>query len=164
MPGRFRGGSPLISNKHEITWSNLAQNASSIINITLVNVKASADTDVASDVEVGHKVGAMYFEIHFAAENITNPKVIHWSVELIRAGQASPVPSTYFQDTRSQILHRGMEMLPKDVATVFKRIFVVKIPRGFSRAKMNQQIAFRYISTSAETINACGFVIFKDYS
>ncbi len=164
MPGRYGRGGPLISNKHEITWSNLAQNASGIQNITISQGKASADTDIAQDVTVGHKLGAIYFEIHFAAETVTNPKVIHWTVELIRAGQTSPVPSLYFQDTRSQILHRGMEMLPKDVSTVFKRIFVVKVPRTFQRTKMNQTISFRYISSSAETINACGFAIYKDYS
>ncbi len=55
-----------------------------------------------------------------------------------------------------------MEMLPKDTGTVFKRIFVVKIPRGYQRQTKAQVIQFRYVASSAEAINACGIVIYKE--
>ncbi len=56
-----------------------------------------------------------------------------------------------------------MEMLPKDASTVFKRIFVVKVPRKFQRMAQNMNIEFRYIATSTEAINACGIAIYKEY-
>ena len=99
MP-RFRRGPPIVGNKHEITWSNLAQNASTIQNIALIDGVASADADTAIEVTVGHNVSWIYFEFHFSAQTTTNPKVIHWTVEQLRTGQVQPVPSLYFQDTR----------------------------------------------------------------
>ncbi len=160
----FRQSAPVIRNKHEITWSNLAQDASSIINITLAEGTASADVNVGTEVEIGHLVKWIYFEFHFSAQVITNPKVIHWSVEQSRTGQTAAIPSLYFQGNRSQIIKRGMEMLPKDVGTVFKRIFVVKIPRTMQRMRENQAFTFRYICSSSETINACGIVIYPEIS
>ncbi len=154
----------VVRNKHEITWSNLSQNASTITNIILAQGVQNADADVASETVVGSKVGWLYVEMHFSAQVITNAKVIHWTIEQLRVGQTSPNPNVYYQDTRSQIIKRGMEMLPKDVGTVFKRIFTVKIPQSFQRQKMNQQLVLRYISSSTETINACGFVIYPEIS
>lgn len=163
MPFR-RSQPPIIRNKHELTWSNLSQNASTITNVILSLGVESANADTASEVVVGHQVRGIYLEFHFSAETITNAKVIHWSIEQLRTGQTSPNPILYYQDTRSQILKRGMEMLPKDVSTVFKRIVFVRIPKFMQRAKMNQQIVFRYVCSSTETINACGFAIYKEIS
>ncbi len=154
----------VVTNKHEITWSNLAQNASGIQNIGITEGVASADADNPTECVVGSKVAWVYFEFHFSAQVVTNPKVIHWTIEQIREGQTSPITSLYFQNTRSQIIKRGMEMLPADQSTVFKRIFVVKIPRAMQRQKENQKINFRYICSSTETINACGFAIYKEIS
>ncbi len=154
----------MISNKHEITWSNLAQNASTITNVILVSgVEVGAATSSTS-VPVGHRVNAIYLEFHFSAQTTTNPKVIHWSVEAVRSGQTSPTPSNYYQDTRSQIFKRGMEMLPSDTSTVFKRILLVRVPPKYGRASMNLDLNFRYVCSSTESINACGFAIYKDIS
>ncbi len=162
MPFR-RNLRPIKSDKHEITWSNLAQNASSVQDITLVLGVPSADKDLATECEIGSHVKSVYFEFHFSAQVITNPKVIHWTIQTFRAGETSTVPSTYYQSGRSTIIKRGMEMLPADQSVVFKRIFVVNIPKHAQRVRDNTVIQFRYISTSTETINACGFAIYKEY-
>ncbi len=158
---RGRRFAPLQSTKHEITWSNLAQNASAIQNITLVNGVEEGTATTGTATPVGQRVNGIYLEFHFSAETITTAKVIHWTVEAIRTGQTSPVPSLYNQSTRSQIIKRGMEMLPKSVSTVFKRIVFVRIPPKYARVSSNLDINFRYIATSAETINACGIAIYK---
>ncbi len=164
MPFRSRNFlRPVKSDKHEITWSNLAQDASAVQVIVLAKGTDSADKDASSEVEVGSNVKSIYFEFHFSAEVVTNPKVIHWFVVGKRTGETIGTPSTYYTDERSSIFKRGMEMLPKDLSTVFKRIFVVKVPRKFARMAKNMNIEFRYISTSTQTINACGIAIYKEY-
>ncbi len=154
---------PIKTDKHEITWSDLAIDASSVQSKNLAVGTASADKDASEEVEIGSHVKSIYFEINFAAQTITNPKVIHWAVNLARTGETIAIPSLYYQDSRSRILKRGMEMLPKDVGTVYKRIFVVKIPRSYQRMAANTFIQFRYVATLAETVNVCGFAIYKEF-
>ncbi len=150
------------SNKHEITWSNIAQNAGAAQAITLIKGVKSADADTATEVEIGHKVRALYMEFHFSAETLTNTKVIHWQIEVIPTGMTTSTPSAYYGDDRSYIIKRGMEMLPKDAGTVFKRIVLVLIPPKYQRIANNQFVQFRYIASSSETINACGITIYKE--
>ncbi len=123
----------------------------------------SADVNLATEVEVGSIVKWIYLEFHFSAQVITNPKVIHWKLQFIPEGMTTLSPSSYNSGAKSYIIKRGMEMLPKDVGTVFKRIMSVKIPRAYQRVKVNTDLVFEYISTSAETINACGIGIYKVY-
>ncbi len=164
MPFRSRNSlRPIKTDKHEITWSNLAQNASSAINIPIVVPVASADKDTVAEVEIGSHVKSIYFEFHFSPQVTTNPKVIHWKFFIQAGGQTITTPAQYYQVDRSTISKRGMEMLPSDQSTVFKRIFVVKIPRGRQRVTATTFMTFSYIASSAETINACGIAIYKEF-
>ncbi len=161
MPGFRRSLHPIKSEKEEITWSNLAQNASAVQVVTIADAVDSPTT--AGQVEIGDTINAIFFEINFAAETITNPKVIHWLIQKLPPGGSGATPSVYDPNIKSQILHRGMEMLPKDVSTVFKRIFVLKIPRGLRRMQDQSQLQFRYIASSTETVNVCGFAIYRHF-
>ncbi len=152
---------PINTEKKEITWSNLAQNASTVQTITIYEGVQSADVNLATEVEVGSRVNWVYFEFHFSAEITTNPKVIHWQIIFIPEGMTVGVPSSYNQGNKSYIIKRGMEMLPSDQGTVYKRIFTVKIPRKYQRVAVNTDLLFQYIATSTESINACGISIFK---
>ncbi len=164
MPyGRRRMVAPLKSDKHEVTWSDLAIDASSVVAKTLVFGVQSADKNTSTECEIGSHVRSIYFEINFAAETITNPKVIHWAINVFKEGETSTIPSLYYQLDRSTIIKRGMEMLPKSVATVYKRVFVVRIPKKAQRISANTRFQFRYISTLAETVNVCGFAIYKEF-
>ncbi len=156
---------PIKTDKHEITWSNLAQNASSAISVRTLVGTQSAAKDAADEVETGSHVKSVYFEFHFSAETLTNPKVIHWTINMRpqNVSAAGQTPSLYYQNGRNLILKRGMEMLPKDAGTVYKRIVVVKIPRKYQRIGEADSMNFTYISTSAETINACGIAIYKEF-
>ncbi len=154
---------PVIhSEKHEVTWSNLAQNASAIQTINICNPVNPTLKDGPSEVLIGSSVRSLYFEFHFSAQVTTNPKVVHWQVMMERTGQTATSPASYDTVAKSQIFKRGMEMLPSDQSTVFKRILVVRIPKFMQRQKENSDIRFQYIVSSAETINACGFVIYKE--
>ncbi len=140
----------------------MAQDASTQVAINLAVAVQPAAKNISSEVEIGSKVRSIYFEFHFSPQVTSNPKVIHWVVEVVPAGLTVGVPSTYYQVDRRYILKRGMEMLPATLATVFKRIFVVKIPPKYQRQGETQILQFRYICSSAETINACGFAIYKE--
>ncbi len=100
--------------------------------------------------------------MNIGAETITNPKILHWQVIITRAGQTIGAATSYYQAERSQIIKRGMEMLPKDVGTVYKRIFFAPLPKGSTRMRENSEIIIRFQTTSAETINFCGFAIYKE--
>ncbi len=163
MPFRRKSLSPIKTDKHEVTWSNLGQNASGGINIELVRPVVSAGKDNAIEVEIGAKVRAIYFEMQFSAETITNTKIVHWKVFAERTGQAKINASNYYQVDRSQVMKRGMEMLPKSVNTIIKRVFLVLIPPVFQRMRENQGIFLNYTVSSAETINACGFTVYKEF-
>ncbi len=151
------------TDKHEITWSNLAQNASAAQAIVLATTVDPADKSASTEVILGSHVKFLYLEFHFSAQTVTNPKVIHWTVEIIEPGQSGSTPSAYYQSRRSYIIKRGMEMLPADTSTVFKRIVPVAIPKLYQRRKDLSRIEFRYIASSTETINACGIAIYKEF-
>ncbi len=152
----------LKSEKHEITWSFLNQNASAQQTIEITKGVNLANKDTATEVGIGSHVPWIYFELNIAAETITNPKVFHWTISSVPVAGLNSSPALYFQLDRAQIMKRGMEMLPKDVGTVFKRIFTVKIPKIYQRVKDDQKIIFSYIVSSAEPINFCGFAVFKE--
>ncbi len=162
MPFRRRRGPPLITDKHEITWSDLGLDASTTINKILATVVQPASKNLSTEVGIGSRVNGVYIEFNVAAETITNPKVLHWQVIITRAGETLASASSYYQIERSQIVKRGMEMLPKDVGTVYKRVIFAPLPRGSTRMRANQEIIFRFQCSSAETINICGFAIYKE--
>ncbi len=160
---RFAKLRPVKSEKEEITWSDLAINASTVQRKAIVTAVDSPTT--AGQVEIGDTVSSVYFEFHFSAQVVTNPKVIHWTIQKVPAGIAAmkQTPSTYDEKVKRFIFKRGMEMLPASQSTVFKRIFVVRIPPRFKRFGDGDLLEFSYISTSTETINACGIAIYKHF-
>ncbi len=97
-----------------------------------------------------------------SAETITEVKQVHWAIRYIPSGQVSSGPSQLFGTDRAYVIKRGMEMLPKNVSTVFKRVFTVKIPRKYVRQTDNGGFVFEYIASSANTMNACGIFIYKE--
>ncbi len=163
MPFRRRFVAPLKTDKHEVTWSNLAADfGAANVSVSLATTVAAEDKGASTECMVGSHVRSIYIEMNIAAETITNPKVLHWIVEVRGPNQTGSTPTLYYQDDRSIIIKRGMEMLPKDVSTVFKRIFVVKIPKKAQRMTMGNLIAIKFRCSSAESINVCGFAIYKE--
>ncbi len=153
-----------MSDKHEITWSNLSQDAgTAVVNITLAKGVATADRDASTEVVSGARVNSIYLEFHFSAAQTGNVNVIHWQIGSRPEVGGLSSPNTYYNDDRAYIFKRGMEMIPTNVSTVFKRIFVVRIPRVYHRIKMGQQIILSYQASSTQTINACGIAIYKSY-
>ncbi len=139
----------------------MVQDASTTDTTQLATGTDPANVNLANEVVRGAKITSLYLEFHFSAEVVTNPKVIHWTVEVTRAGMVTGAPNTYYNDSRSFVIKRGMEMLPRDASVVYKRVLVVKIPPIYQRMKKNQDINFRYICSSTEAINACGICIYK---
>lgn len=152
------------SDKHEVSWSNLSQNASTVQNILLAQGVPTADADTATECEVGSTISKVNFEINWSADNIASAKVIHWMIQVNPAGMTTANPNSYYQANRSYILRRGMEMLPRDLAVNIKRVFPLYIPKIYKRVKANYNLYLSYICSSTEAINACGFAIYKEKS
>ncbi len=146
---------PLQTEKVEITWSDLAADYGA------ANINKTIAIPGTNELEVGNQIPWVYFEFNCAAQTTTNPKVLHWSVIKLRTGQSAPVGSAYNQAIKAQILKRGMEMLPSDVATVYKRQFVVKLPRSIQRFREGDSLIISFRASSTETINNCGFAVFR---
>ncbi len=149
------------SEKKEVTWTFLAADESSQKTVVIYNGTPSADVNVGTEIEVGSVVKWVYFEFHFSAETTTAAKVVHWQIQFVPEGMTTTAPSVYNGGSKSYVIKRGMAMLVRDQATVFKERFVVKIPRAYQRVKVNTELQFRYISTSSNTQNSCGFTICK---
>ncbi len=146
---------PLQTEKVETTWSDLAADYGA------ANVNKTIAIPGTNGLEVGNLIKWVYIEFNCAAQTTTNPKVLHWGVYKIRTGQTIPNTSLYNQAIKAQILKRGMEMLPSDVATVYKRTFVVKLPRGIQRFRDGDSLVLAFRASSTETINNCGFTVFR---
>ncbi len=171
MPYRNRGLSlrPVHSEKHEITWSFLAQNASAVQSIVLVKGVTTLPTG-ATEVAVGSTVKSLYFETNLnGVDNSAAAQVFHWAVFKRPSGSnINTDPAQYNTPEKRWIFHRGMEMLP-DIpidsgGTVqTKRIFVVKLPPKFRRIGEGDEIKLNYKSSSTSGINFCGIVIYKHF-
>ncbi len=125
------------------------------------NGTLTAIRDPVTDAQIspGTIVKSAYVEINIAAETITNPKIFHWQLHKNPTAALTFTPTAYNQDTKSWIIKRGMEMLPKNVSTVYKRVFAVRIPGKMRRASEGDIYNLRVQASSTETINFCGFVI-----
>ncbi len=152
----FRGRK---TEKEEVTWSDLSIDAGATQTKSIVKAEDSPTT--AGEVEIGDHVNSIYFELNFSAQTITNTKIVHWLVFFNPNAALANAPTSYDTVSKRFILKRGMEMLPKDVGTVIKRIFVVKIPPKFRRIGEADTIQFKYQCSLTETINACGFAIYR---
>ncbi len=164
---------PINSQKHENTWSFLGQIANSVKTIVLIKgtERGAIATNDPTEVQIGAKISSIYIEFNLnGVDNSGEVQVFHWQIMKNPNNQiGSPDPTSYNSAQKSKILKRGMEMLPQiplgSGGTVqTKRIFVVKIPRGFQRFGDNDQLQLHYKSTSASAINFCGIHIFKEYT
>ncbi len=156
--------SPVKTDKHEITWSNLASDrGTATLIVPLAKGVPPADKNIATECEIGSKIYGIYVEFNVAAEDVTSPKIIHWAIQGGAEGSTKENPTLYYQSNRSFILKRGMEMLPKDVSTVYKRVFVVKIPKKLQRQTADSYIDILFRASSTELINLCGFAIYKEF-
>ncbi len=158
---RNRGPPPNIE-KHELTFSSLALDNSAEISFTLAQGVDASSKNTSSEVLIGSRITRLYMELNVGAETLTNPKVFHWSIVKAPFGTTTPAPSLYNQTSKRFIIQRGMEMLPKSSAVVYKRIISIKIPKRYQRMGDNDFLVFKHIATSAETINVCAFFIYKE--
>ncbi len=160
---RSRFLAPLKTDKHEITWSDLAADMGTATNSHQLVLGVDAeDKGSATECMLGSHVRSIYIEMNIAAETVTNPKVLHWVIEARDVNQTGTTPTLYYQDDRSIIFKRGMEMLPKDVSTVYKRILVVRIPKKAQRISKGAGIFIKFRCSSTEAVNVCGFAIYKE--
>ncbi len=109
---------------------------------------------------VGSHINTIYFEFNVGSNDATQTRIFHWQVMQDKTGQSLTAPNTYYNNDRSQIYKRGMEMLPKSVEVQTKRVFAVRVPKA--RMKEGDSIKFRYISSDTAAINVCGFAIYKE--
>ncbi len=151
---------PVHSEKQEISWSNLAQNASTTQTVPIIAV--AENPTATGQINIGSTVRSVFFEFNIAAEQITEAKVLHWIIEKVPGLGTGSDPVVYDAVNKKQILKRGMEMLPKDVSTVFKRVFVLRIPPRLRRFGDGDTLNYKYKSSSTTTINNCGIAIFKE--
>ncbi len=160
---------PVKSEKHEITWSNLGQNASTKQEQDVVTAVPTEPVG-ATEVETGSHVKSIFFETNLnGVDNSGTVQVFHWYIWKNPSGSiTSPDPATYDTTQKRHIIKRGMEMLPEiplgSGGTVqTKRVFVVKIPRPMQRMGEGDKIQLIYKSTSASNINYCAIAIYKEF-
>ncbi len=152
---------PLKREKHEITWSNLGQDASAVKKVVLVKGVASADADLPEEVTNRHKVRGIYVEFNLNAATTGAINILHWNVVKAPFGTTMPIPSLYNQTSKRFVLKRGMEMIPANITVVTKRIFVVPLPNRGTIGD-DDQVIFQYVTSGTDTINNCGIAVYKE--
>ncbi len=159
---------PIQSEKHELTWSRLGENASTVKSVTLITAVAG-EPSLATDIETGSHVKWIYIESNLnGVDNSTVVQVFHWAIYKSPSGAFSiQDPTSYDTKFKKFFLKRGMEMLPEiplgSGGTVqTKRIFTVKIPKHLQRFGEGDQLLLVYKSTSASSINYCGIGVFRE--
>ncbi len=158
---------PVVSQKHETTWSNLGENASTTKTVTLI--EALESPIAGKDVDISSIIKWIYVEFNLnGVDNSGTVQVFHWYIMKVPAGLTEPGPSSYNSDQKKFILKRGMEMLPEipigSGGTVqTKRVFTVRLPPRIRRFDDGDKLLLKYISTSSSGINFCGISIFKEF-
>jgi len=163
---------PVNSEKHEVTNTSLAQNASTTQELEIIE-GINVLTGIADQVTIGSTVKSVYIEFNLNGVNNSGAsQVFHWMVIKNPSGELETAdldPALYNQKVKRHILKRGMEMLPEvpldSGGTIqTKRIFVVKIPPRMRRFGQGDRLEFVYKSTSASGINLCFLAIYKAFS
>ncbi len=162
MPFSRRRVSPIKSNKHEVTFSHLAQDSSSNQTVVLATGTDPANKDNSTEVGIGSHIYWLFCEFNFSAEVVTVVKTVHWTIRYVPPGQTPSSSSQLFGIDRSFVIRRGMEMLPKDLSVVYKRVFAIKIPNRYSRIQDSAQLQFTYVVSSSNATNACGIFVYKE--
>ncbi len=152
---------PVKSEKTETTFSHLQQDSSGVQNVVLST--AIQNPNSANEVDIGATIKWIFFEVNLGAETITNPKIVHWIIWKNPQGALTQTPSSPDPTTKRWIVKRGMEMLPKNVSTVTKRIGSVRVPKWMQRMAEGDIWTFSYIVTSAKTVNVCGIFIYRTF-
>ncbi len=150
---------PLITEKIEQTFTDLASDNSATQTVTIITAQRNPTGDL--QFSPGSILPWVYFEFQFSSETTTSVKTVHWQIIKVPAGLALTSAALYDEAYKKFILKRGMEMLVRDQATLIKRIGVVRIPPRLRRFDEGDTLLFRYIMSSAELTNACGFFIGK---
>lgn len=86
---------PIVSEKHEFTWSNLGQNASTVQSLIIIKgVEAGGvDTSTPEEVIIGSKIMGVYIEMNLnGVDNSGAVQVFHWAV--IRTNKTTFLPWT----------------------------------------------------------------------
>ncbi len=118
----------------------------------------------AGQVPVGAIIKSLFFEFNVAAGETGVPRILHWKVCKAPANQTVTSPNVYDQVDKAQIYKRGMEMIPTNVSTVYKRIFVVPVPKGKQRMRDGERWFIIFRATDVDTINNCGICIYRVFT
>ncbi len=155
MPSYRRSSRPTLKTKKlEQTVTQLATNLGAGVQ-TLTLADAPEPVVLSIDVPVGSKLRWTQIEFNLSAETITNAKTLHWMVVKNPGGLITFTPTTYGQTNRKFVFQRGLEMLPKDVSFLVKRIINVRIPPRYRRMDEDDKLQFVYLASSTETLNFC---------
>lgn len=161
MPFRRSNKRPINSEKHEITWSFLADASAGFTVDLAVGTK---DVTSASEVRVGSVVNSVFVEFN-VSNNASTLMVFHWKFQKSPFGTALSNASTYDQVDKRFTFKRGMEMLPNSSTDTMqiKRIFVIRVPPRFRRMGDGDKLQLQFQKTSATGTNLCGIAIYKEY-
>ncbi len=158
MPSYRRSSRPTLKTKKlEQTVTQLVANLGAGVQ-TLTLAAAPEPVALSIDVPVGSKLRWTQIEFNLSAENVSNPKTLHWMICKNPGNNLTFTPTTYGADTRKFVFQRGLEMVPKTTSFLVKRIINVRIPPRYRRMDENDELQFNYLASSTEALNFCARV------
>ncbi len=150
---------PVHSEKVEQIHTRLAADNSTVQEVIIAKAVRNPTADL--ECEIGSTISSVYVEFNTSGQTVTNPSRLDWLIQKSPSGVNAVTPNQNNPVARRFIFKRGIEMFPSATSTVFKRIFVVRIPPRFKRMGEADELLFRYINSSSQTMNMCAIFIHK---
>ncbi len=159
---------PMVhSEKHYTQNSLFALTAGTDTAIQIISAVAVKDKDIASEVEEGSSIKAVYIELWVSTntDNTTGSFVIIVEKQPSGSGNPTTTNMALLNDyaNKRNILYttQGLNN-PKNGVAIPALKFWVKIPKGKQRFGLGDKLIMTVFSQTG-TLQACGFQIFKEY-
>ncbi len=157
----------VVTRKHYVQSSLFAVASGAILNIQLVEAVAAPVVTVASEVQEGCRISAIYIEMWLSSDDAGSGSVIV-TVEKAPGIGASPNMSTADAadltqyDNKKNVLFTQMGLLPSNVQYPMAVIKGwIKIPKSKQRFGLDDRIMLNIFGQS-NGVSGCGFSIFKE--
>jgi len=160
---------PIIhSTKHYIQKSLATVVGGAVDTTTLIHAVSVASKDIATEVEEGATVKAIYLEMWArsgeAAVASSGQFIVYKSSGDMSGASAADMAALNGWDNKKNILYTTMGLI-NDNASIASPLFKgwIKIPRGKQRFGLNDKLFITFFPATIDW-HVCGFATYKEYT
>ncbi len=147
-------------------YSIFSATSAAIVTQQIVQSVAPENVDIASEVEEGSIVKAVYLEMWAIGDSVktSGQMVVFKSEGDTAAPSAANMAALHDWSNKKNILYTTMGLFAEDTSAP-RLLFQgwIKIPKGKQRFGLNDKLRLTILSTGGTT-NFCGFTLYKSYT